>query len=51
MRDLTFCSIVESCGIGRDTLDLGVMTMFRHILKLKNLRRAPGPQGQLKKVS
>lgn len=37
--------------LGKDASMIGLTAMLRTVGKLKNLRRAPGPQGQLKKVS
>ncbi|KAI0155372.1 linoleate diol synthase [Hypoxylon sp. FL1284] len=37
--------------MGRDACQAGLIGMFRSVFKLKNVRRAPGAQGQLKKVS
>ncbi|XXH03320.1 hypothetical protein Hte_009718 [Hypoxylon texense] len=37
--------------LGRDACQAGLTSMFRSVFKLKNVRQAPGPQGQLKKVS
>ena len=36
--------------LGRDASRVALTAMLRTVAKLKNLRRAPGPQGQLKKV-
>ncbi|KAI1372552.1 linoleate diol synthase [Hypoxylon crocopeplum] len=36
--------------LGRDACQAGLTEMFRSVFKLKNVRRAPGPQGELKKV-
>ncbi|KAI1632145.1 heme peroxidase [Biscogniauxia mediterranea] len=36
--------------LGRDVAQAGLTEMFRSLFKLKNVRRAPGPQGELKKV-
>ncbi|KAI0108091.1 heme peroxidase [Daldinia grandis] len=35
---------------GRDAGQAGLTELFRSVFKLKNVRRAPGPQGELKKV-
>lgn len=40
---------VHSC-LGKDASLIGLTSMLRVVGKLKNMRRAPGPQGQLKKV-
>lgn len=42
--------IGEHSCLGKDASLVGVTAMLRTVGKLKNLRRAPGPQGQLKKV-
>ncbi|KAI0847017.1 heme peroxidase [Daldinia vernicosa] len=36
--------------LGHDAGQAGLTEMFRSVFKLKNVRRAPGPQGELKKV-
>ncbi|KAI2618256.1 linoleate diol synthase [Hypomontagnella submonticulosa] len=36
--------------LGRDACQAGLAEMFRSVFKLKNVRRAPGAQGELKKV-
>ncbi|RYP35414.1 hypothetical protein DL767_003821 [Monosporascus sp. MG133] len=36
--------------LGRDLAQVGLTEMFRSVFRLKNVRRAPGPQGELKKV-
>ncbi|GAW12865.1 hypothetical protein ANO14919_022360 [Xylariales sp. No.14919] len=36
--------------LAHNTCQVALTEMFRSIFRLKNLRRAPGPQGQLKKV-
>ena len=36
--------------LGRDANMVGLTSMLRVVGKLKNLRRAPGPQGELKKI-
>ncbi|KAI1428685.1 linoleate diol synthase [Xylaria sp. FL1777] len=36
--------------LAQNTCQIALTEMFRSIFRLKNLRRAPGPQGQLKKV-
>lgn len=36
--------------LGRDLAQAGLVEMFRALFRLKNVRRAPGPQGELKKV-
>ncbi|KAI1495919.1 heme peroxidase [Biscogniauxia marginata] len=35
---------------GQNVAQVGLTEMFRSVFKLKNVRRAPGPQGELKKV-
>lgn len=37
-------------SLGCDAGQAGLTEMFRSVFKLKNVRRAPGPQGELKKV-
>ncbi|KAI1104345.1 linoleate diol synthase [Jackrogersella minutella] len=36
--------------LGRDASEACLTEMFRSVFKLKNVRRAPGPQGELKKI-
>ncbi|KAI0473051.1 linoleate diol synthase [Xylariaceae sp. FL0804] len=36
--------------LGRDAAQVALGEMFRAVFRLRNLRRAPGPQGELKKV-
>ncbi|KAK7937986.1 heme peroxidase [Apiospora aurea] len=36
--------------LGRDAAQAALTEMFRAVFKLRNVRRAPGPQGELKKV-
>ncbi|TGJ84208.1 hypothetical protein E0Z10_g4588 [Xylaria hypoxylon] len=36
--------------LAHNTCQVGLTEMFRSIFRLKNLRRAPGPQGELKKI-
>lgn len=36
--------------LGRDVAQTALTEMFRSVFRLKNVRRAPGPQGELKKV-
>ncbi|KAI1079732.1 linoleate diol synthase [Whalleya microplaca] len=36
--------------LGRNACQAALTEMFRSVFKLKNVRRAPGPQGELKKV-
>lgn len=36
--------------LGKDANMVGLTSMLRVVGKLKNLRRAPGPQGELKKI-
>jgi prostaglandin-endoperoxide synthase 1/linoleate 10R-lipoxygenase len=36
--------------LARNTCEVALTEMFRSVFRLKNLRRAPGPQGELKKV-
>lgn len=36
--------------LGRDSFQAGLTEMFRSVFRLKNVRRAPGPQGELKKI-
>jgi cytochrome P450 len=36
--------------LGRDVSQVAITELFRAVFRLKNLRRAPGPQGELKKV-
>ncbi|KAI0813448.1 linoleate diol synthase [Xylaria sp. FL0064] len=36
--------------LAENTCQIALTEMFRSIFRLKNLRRAPGPQGQLKKI-
>ncbi|OTB02795.1 hypothetical protein M426DRAFT_61578 [Hypoxylon sp. CI-4A] len=38
-------------SLGRSASQAGLTEMFRSVFKLKNVRRAPGAQGELKKVS
>jgi len=46
---ITFGSGFHRC-FGEPINRMALVVMFKEILKLKNLRRAPGPQGQLKTV-
>ncbi|KAI2464196.1 linoleate diol synthase [Annulohypoxylon bovei var. microspora] len=39
----------QAC-LGPDTCQAGLAEMFRSVFKLKNVRRATGPQGELKKI-
>lgn len=36
--------------LGRNAAQAALTEMFRAVFKLRNVRRAPGPQGELKKV-
>ncbi|CAJ2503004.1 Uu.00g103980.m01.CDS01 [Anthostomella pinea] len=36
--------------LGRNAAQVGLTEMFRSVFKLRNIRRAPGPQGELKKI-
>ncbi|KAH9885692.1 linoleate diol synthase [Xylariomycetidae sp. FL2044] len=36
--------------LGRNMAQCGLTEMFRSLFKLRNIRRAPGPQGELKKI-
>ncbi|KAI1767354.1 linoleate diol synthase [Hypoxylon sp. FL1150] len=40
----------QAC-LGREACQAGLTGMFRSVFKLKNIRKAPGAQGQLRKVS
>lgn len=40
----------HSC-LGRDVFMIALTEMFRAVFRKTNLRRSPGPQGELKKIS
>lgn len=40
----------HSC-LGRDVFLIALTEMFRAVFRKANLRRAPGPQGELKKIA
>ncbi|KAH7030729.1 heme peroxidase [Microdochium trichocladiopsis] len=45
-----FLSAMTGSFTDRGLVEAGVTEMFRGVFRLKNVRRAPGPQGELKKV-
>ncbi|KAI8964322.1 linoleate diol synthase [Daldinia sp. FL1419] len=45
-----YFAVGSQVHLGRDTSQAGLVEMFRSVFKLKNVRRAPGAQGELKKV-
>lgn len=44
------CPSSSFLGAGREISEIALTEMFRALFKRRNVRRAPGPQGELKKV-
>lgn len=52
-RPLGSYEVIPSEGhgyLGREVSHIALTEMFRALFRHKNVRRAPGPQGQLKKI-